>query len=151
MIQRLEDQEKKITELYKENERKDERILELESTVALKKHHMDILIEKCDDVEQYTRHHSVRINGIEGGNEKSEYIFEILDKCYNDLGLPFDRNEINRAHHVGKVKVDEVTNRRTQSIIVQYKSWDAHCKFYQNRPKKKPGINRKFTVRLNAE
>ena len=66
LIQRLEDQEKKITELYKENERKDERILQLESTVALKKHHMDILIEKCDDVEQYTRRHSFRINGIQG-------------------------------------------------------------------------------------
>ena len=149
LIQRLEDQEKKITELYKENERKDERILQLESTVALKKHHMDILIEKCDDVEQYTRRHSVRINGIEGGNVKSEDIFEVLDKCYNDSGLPFDRNEINRAHRVGKVKVDEETNRRTQSIIVQYKSWDARCKLYQNRPKKKPGIDRKFTVSLD--
>ena len=87
--------------------------------------------------------------GIEGGNVKSEDIFEVLDKCYNDLGLPFDRNEINSAHRVGKVKVDEETNRRTQSIIVQYKSWDARCKFYQNRPKKKPGIDRKFTVSLD--
>ena len=58
---------------------------------------------------------------------------------------------ISVAHRVGKVKVDEVTNRRTQSIIVQYKRWDARCKFYQNRPKKKliPGINRKFTVSLD--
>ena len=81
LIQSLEDQEKKITKLYKENERKDERILELESTVALKKHHVDVLIEKWDDVEQYTRRHCVRINCIEGKNVKSEDVFEVLDKC----------------------------------------------------------------------
>ena len=78
-IQRLEDQEKKITKLYKENERKVGRILELESTVALKQHNMDILIEKCNDVEQFTRHHSVRINGIQGKNVKSEDVFEVLN------------------------------------------------------------------------
>ena len=62
-----------------------ERILVLESTVAIKPHHIDILLEKFDDVNSVQ---AVLINGIGGKLVKAEDVF---DECYNDLGRPFDR------------------------------------------------------------
>ena len=157
LLKRLEDQETKIVELQKENVSNNKRIEVLESTLALKQHHMDILMEKCDDVEQCTRRHSVRINGIVANKkyDANEDVYKIIEECYNGIAVQFHRNEINRAHRVGKAKIDPKSKRHTQAIIVQFRNWDARCKFYQNRPKfhkEKPGeeaVVRKFTVALD--
>ena len=78
---------------------------------------MDILFERNYDLEQYTRRHSVRINGIEVKPEndkgKAEDIYKIVEKCYVDVGLKFESTEINRAHQVGLVKTDRKSGKRT--------------------------------------
>ena len=140
---------------------KNKRIEILESSVTLKQHHMDILFERNDDLEQYTRRHSVRINGIEVKPEndkgKAEDIYKIVEKCYVDVGLKFESTEINRAHRVGLVKTYSKSGKRTQSIIVQFRNWNARCNVFKNRPKfhkKKPGeveveVERPFSVSLD--
>ena len=95
--------------------------------------HIDTILEKCDDTEQYTRRHSVRINCIpvkKSGENKD--IHKIVESCYSHIGLQYDRNAINRAHHVGKVMTNRATKKKTQSIIVQFSKWEDRCKFYKN-------------------
>ena len=132
-MERLEDQEKKIIDLQEVNGNQNKIIEILESSLTLKQHHMDILFERNDDLEQYTRGHSVRINGIEVKPEndkgKAEDIYKIVEKCYVDVGLKFKSTEINRAHRVGLVKTDSKAGKRTQSIIVQFRNWNARCNF----------------------
>ena len=118
------------------------RIIELESELAVQKNVTNTVLEKCDDVEQYTRRYSVRVHGIEP--KKDENIMESLKLCYSKLDLPFHPDDIDRAHSVGRVRVDEASGRRSQGIIVKFRSWDAKLKLYQARPKfkgtRKPGF-----------
>ena len=56
---------------------------------------------------------------------------------------------------VGKVKTNNLTKKKTQAIIVQYRNWEARSRFYKHRPKirkEKPAddkTRKNFTVALD--
>ena len=118
---------------------------------------MEKLDVKTDDIEQYSRRSCIRIHGIElDENTSSENVDRILYDCFQKINVPYDRNEIDRAHRIGKVVVDRVSGKSSRPIIVKFKSWKTRCEFYKARPKayqngtKKPGSNQlPFSVSLD--
>ena len=60
---------------------------------------------------------------------------EELEKCYNVMGIPFNENEIDRAHGIGKPFLDKERKEKVRSIIVKFKSGKARAAFYKTRPK----------------
>ena len=79
---------------------------------------------------------------------------EELEKCYNVMGIPFNKNEIDRPHGIGKPFLDKEKKMKVRSIVVKFKSWKARAAFYKARPKnysngmKKPGLT-PFSVLLD--
>ena len=130
---------------------KDAKITELESQIAVQQNSIDKLIISCDDNQQYARRSSLRIHGIptpEDGVE--EDINSTLTKCYQEMNLTFNEENIDRAHRIGKCYKDIASGKITQSIIVKFKDWKSRQELYKARPKyfvngkKKPG--RKFSI-----
>ena len=66
-----------------------------------------------------------------------------VEKCYMDMNIPFNPNEIDRAHYIGK-KYKDKENKQVKSIIVRFRSWSSRVAFYKARPKYinkvKPGL-----------
>ena len=77
---------------------------------------------------------------------------DVIKECYDDAGLPFNQDEIDRAHRIGKVHTNSETDYKTKSIIVKFKSWGSRATFYKSRPRafvdgiEKP---RRFSVSLD--
>ena len=96
----------------------------------------------------------MRIRGIEFKEGDSGDVMEKLKKCYNVTGIPFNENEIDRAHGIGKPFLDNERKKKVRSIIVKFKSEKARAAFYKARPKKyvngrkKPGLT-SFSVSLD--
>lgn len=160
----------KIDELLEEIKSKDVRIVELErkmekleileSRIAILENNNVLLERKIDDNEQYSRRFSLRINGIPlPGNGVREPGFECLEKVKDVLkNLPETIPEcmFDRAHRVGKKKIDEEGNVR-QQMIVRMCSWKARTVIYQNRKVLKNHrcyldlTHRRFKLKLLAE
>ena len=138
----------------------DKRIDQLEAELQICKNVSKLLAENCeanqiksDENEQYSRRTCLRINGIKVSDDRNkENVMDVIKECYDDVGLPFNPDEIDRAHRIGKVHTNSETEDKTQSIIVKFKSWGSRTTFYKSRPKafvdgkEKP---RRFSVSLN--
>ena len=72
---------------------------------------------------------------------------DVVKSCHEKINVPFDQNNIDRVHRIGKKQTDENTGKKVQSVIVKFKSWKSRKEFYDARPinfvndKKKPGLN----------
>ena len=70
-----------------------------------------------------------------------------MKSCHKKINVPFDQDNINCVHQIGKKNTDENTGKKVQSIIVKFKSWKSREEFYDARPrnsvngKKKPDLN----------
>ena len=70
------------------------------------------------------------------------------------MELPFNEEVIDRPHRVGKEYTNKISKKNVKSIIVKFKSWKAHQKLYNARPKvekdgkKKPHQNFSISVDL---
>ena len=68
--------------------------------------------------------------------------------------IPFNENEIDKAHGIGKPFLDKERNRKVRSIIVKFKSCKARAASDKARPKNdvngrtKPGL-KSFSVSLD--
>ena len=91
---------------------------------------------RCDDNEQYSRRSCLRIHGIQLPNDdNNENMDEILDDCFKKVNLPFDKNDIDRAHRIGNSYIDKNSGERVKSIIVKFRSWNSRLAFYRARPR----------------
>ena len=78
----------------------------------------------------------MRIHGIEFKEGDNGDVMEELEKCYNVTGIPFNENEIDRVHGIGKPFLDKERKKKVRSIIViKFKSSKARSEFYKARPK----------------
>ena len=60
---------------------------------------------------------------------------EKVARCYRDMGIEFNQNEVDRAHYVGKSFIDKKKKKNVRSIIIQFRSWETRKAFYKARPK----------------
>ena len=51
-----------------------------------------------------------------------------LKKCYSNLNILFDLNNIDRAHHIGLSYTDNQQEKKVKSIIVKFRPWEG-CNF----------------------
>ena len=106
----------------------------LESSLAARQNVVDKLLLNCDNNEQYSRRSCLRIIGVEYDENSNDDVIEKIKTCYNEIGLDFNKDIIDRAHRVGKSYVDK-TGKSTKQIIVKYKFWNDRYKFYKARPR----------------
>ena len=90
---------KKIEDKFKEQ---NDRIEELESKLAMKQNIIDHLEIKCDDNEQYSRRSCLQIHGLDFSSDEDEGVLKKVEKCYSDMGIEFNQNEIDPTHYIGK-------------------------------------------------
>ena len=84
-----------------------------------------------------------------GGKEKEneDDVINTLEQCYSSLDVPFNPNDIDRAHCIGLSYTDNHSRKKAKSIIVKFRSWKARQFFYKSRPRyhtdgsKKPGFS----------
>ena len=80
-------------------------------------------------------------------------VVEEIEKCYV-IDIPFNRNETDRVHGIGKPFLDKEQKKKVKSKLVKFKSWKVCVAFYKARPKnyvngrKKPGLT-SFSVSLD--
>ena len=115
----------------------------LESELQVVRRVSDLALENCDNVEQYTRRHSLCVYGIPV--ETNEDVVSKIDEFCKSVDIPFNKSDVDRAHRVGLKKFDKESNQHMQPVIVKFKDWKSRYKFYKARPKynrtKKPGIS----------
>lgn len=144
---------RRLSLLEKTVENQAAKIALLESTVALKSSTIDALKTHIDSLEarvstsepriealeQYGRRTSLRIHGVKSVDDESdEDVVKVVEKVAQQIGVDISRDDIFRAHRVGKEKkLDNGT--ATKQIIVKWRSWNARCAFFRARPTlKKP-------------
>lgn len=89
----------------------------------------EILNEKLDGLEQYTRRNSVRVFGVP--EEERENVDAKMVSLFNDkLGVPVSVNDIDRCHRVGVFSNKDKLKQSRPIIVkfVSYRSRAAVCK-----------------------
>ena len=114
----LEDTFKKLKEeiISKSEEKFDEqnrKIDELEGKIAIQVNTIDQLIIKCDYNEQYSKRSCLRIHGIEcSDDERNDNVLQRVKECYEEMNLPFQDENIDRVHTVGRIYTDRNTGKK---------------------------------------
>ena len=98
------------------------KIQELESKIHSQENTFKKLETISDDNEQHIHRSWLRFHGIEFKEGDSGDVMEELKKCCNVTGIPFNENEIDRAHGIGKPFLDNERKKKVRSIIVKFKS-----------------------------
>ena len=98
------------------------KIQELESKIHSQENTFKKLETISDDNEQHIHRSWLRFHGIEFKEGDSGDVMEELKKCYNVTGIPFNENDIDRAHGIGKPFLDNERKKKVRSIIVKFKS-----------------------------
>ena len=98
----------KFKEKFDEQNRK---IDELEGKIAIQANTVDQFIIKCD--EQYSRRSSLRIQGFEcSDDERTDNVLQRVKVCYKEMNLPFQDENIDCVHRIGRTYTDKNTGRK---------------------------------------
>ena len=101
----------KFEENFDEQNRK---IDEFEGKIAIQANTIDQLIIKCDDNEQYSRRSCLRIHGIEcSDDERNDNVLQRVKECYEEMNLPFQDENIDRVHRIGRAYTDKNTRKKS--------------------------------------
>lgn len=89
---------------------------------------------KLDDLEQYGRRHSVRINGVpETDRENTDFL--VCDFLGNELGIEVDPIEIDRSHRLGPK-----SGNNPRPIAVKFLNYRLKEHVYSNRRHLRKGL-----------
>ena len=87
--------------------------MSLRGKIAIQANTIDQLIIKCDDNEQYSRRSCLRIHGIEcSDDERNDNVLQRVKECYEEMNLPFQDENIDRVHTVGRIYTDRNTGKK---------------------------------------
>ena len=77
------------------------------SIISIYENTIDQLLVKCNDNEQYSRRSCLRIHGVEvKEKEGKDDVMHTLEQCYSSLDVPFNPNDVDRAHLIGLSHTD---------------------------------------------
>ena len=133
-----------IANLEKNNTLMEAKLEKIETEQAITKTVSNKLAIEVDRLHQYTRRSNVIIRHVPLPENESvelveEKVREIISK---ELQLPNIVAEIDKAHRVGKINIQN--NKKSQNIIVRFKSHSARYSVYNKRKllkNKKIGAN----------
>ena len=125
---------------------KQQRIVELESMVAVLQMHVQTLkqhevvnTKSVDDLEQYGRRLCLRINGVPTscGKISDDVLNFVKEKIIKEADVDIPENVIDRAHRIGKpIDVDgDHGVISVQSIIVRFTTLRHRTMLFKNRKK----------------
>ena len=119
---------------------KDEKIIQLESTVAMLQMNVSNLKQtnekNLEELEQYGRRLCLRVDGVPHKEvESSTEVFKTIKKKIKEVGADIPDLVIDRAHRIGLPYVDNTTKVKTQSIIVRFTTFRHRTMFYSKRKK----------------
>ena len=79
---------------------------------------------KCNDTKQHSRRSCLRIHGV-GVKEKEceDDVTNTLEQCYSSLDVPFNPNDIDRAHRIVGSYTDSHSGKKVKPINVKFRSW----------------------------
>lgn len=136
-------QNKEIGSLQERIESQEIKILQLEDRVGVLSAGLSQALKQADDNEQYSRRSCLRIKGIaKEKNETSSKCVEKVIKVCKNLKADISKDDIDRAHRVGKDR---------STMIVKFFSFSKRTLLYKLRKKDtKNGIHLDITKkRLN--
>ena len=118
------------------------KLIQMESTSKISERVNEVLAEKLDDLNQYSRRSCLVIDGIKPDHLSSP-IRDAKHVICENLGIPEDvfYGEIDKAHPIGPIKEDN-----TQSVIVKFKSDSFREHIHNNRKNMK---NKKYKIRVS--
>ena len=77
------------------------------SIISIYENTINQLLVKCNDNEQYSRRSCLRIHGVEvKEKEGKDDVMNTLEQCYSSLDIPFNPNDVDRAHLIGLSHTD---------------------------------------------
>ena len=107
-----------------------------ENTINVLEKDRNLLKEKLEDQQQYTRRNMLLIHGIP--EEKNESTDEKAIKVFSDIGVALNNHDINRSHRIGSVKSNSSTNKKKiRPIIVSFISYKDRKRVYDAKRKLK--------------
>lgn len=119
----------------------DERIEQVRQDYAVKCESMEkdktMLLNKIDELEQYSRRNSIRVFGIPENNDENVRN-KIIELCSHKLNVNIDNTQIDRAHRVGSTNT--ANSKHTSShrgIMVKFINYEHKMLVLQNRKKLK--------------
>ena len=116
-----------------------EEIASLHCQVKMLKSKLTEVTTKANDNEQYSRRNNIRIFGL-AETEGEDCYDVVLKLCQNDLDINVTRDELDRAHRVGKPKKsrDGQTSPPPRAMIVKLAGHSVKMKFFRARRKLGP-------------
>ena len=111
--------------------------MDLEEKIVLKDKTIENLSIKCDGREQYSRRYCLRMHGWKyEKNESQNDLVSKISKCFSEIGLPYEKAEVDRVHRIGKPYNNKNSGLTMKLIIIKVKSWRYRQDVYRNRPRK---------------
>ena len=118
-------QNKEIATLQERANDQEIKMLKLEDRIGILSAGLSQALKQADDNEQYSRRYCLRIKGIEKEkDESSSRCVEKVVKLCKNLKVDINKNDIDRAHRVGK---DRAT------LIVKFFSFAKRTSLYKSR------------------
>lgn len=104
-------------------------------------------VRHIDDLEQYSRRTSLRFEGIEvkQGQTAQNLAHDVIREI-EKMKVGVEGNDIDRAHRVGPMKIDE-HGRKRQAVLVKFCTWKARDIVYKSRKKTPFRISADLTKR----
>ena len=142
--------ETRVVELESKVEIAESKAEVLESQIAVRDNTTELLKKAVDDQEQYSRRNCVRINGLPIGKTEQKDVMCSVRECLEEMGVGEVEDDIDRAHRIGKPKMNTKSGLLEQQIIIKFRSWQTRTKVYRARPRtnKATGVG-KFAVSLD--
>ena len=121
----------------------EKRINELECNMAKNTIHMDLLVRKLDDTEQYTRRPNLIIDGVYlNKNESPSSLRRFIVKEIESMDIGVYDEDVDRVHRVEEPFKDNYGNL-VQPVIIRFTTWSCRNLLYSAR--------RDFRFRLRAD
>ena len=131
----------------------DARVSKLEDINAVNRAAIDTIRAATNSTEQYTRRESVRVSGLLAESSSSEAkIMRAIEDCHIAMNIPYAKEDIDRAHRVGRVFKSERDGKEYHPIIIKFRYFAAKKRFYEARPKGNRATrppNKQFTVSVD--
>ena len=89
---------------------------------------------KNKELEQYGRRLCLRVDGIPAvSNESSDDVMNLTKSLFKEAKASIPENVLDRAHTIGPIYTDRVSQKKCKSIIVRFTTFCHRTLFYRAR------------------